>query len=97
MLSLSDVSVTLGAQPLFSNVTMKVSPGERVALVGGNGAGKTTLLNTVLGLREPDVGTVSRPKDLRVGWLPQDVVDAVGASTSVLDHVLEGAAHIQEL
>ena len=97
MISLSDVSVTLGAQPLFSDVSMRISPGERVALVGGNGAGKTTLLHTVLGMRDPDVGTVSRPKDLRVGWLPQDVVDAVGEASSVLDHVLEGAAHIQQL
>jgi ATP-binding cassette, subfamily F, member 3 len=97
VLSLSDVSVSLGAQPLFQDVSMKVSPGERVALVGGNGAGKTTLLHTALGMRDPDRGTVSRPKDLRVGWLPQDVVDAVGEATSVLEHVLEGASHIREL
>ncbi len=97
MISLSDVAVTLGAKPLFTDVSLRISPGERVALVGGNGAGKTTLLHTVLGLRDPDTGTVSRPKDLRVGWLPQDVVDAVGGSATVLEHVLEGASHIQDL
>ncbi len=97
MLSLSDVGVTLGARPLFRDVSMAIKPGERVALVGGNGAGKTTLLHTILGHRDPDEGTVSRPKGLRVGWLPQDVVDAVGASATVLEHVLEGAAHVQEL
>jgi ATP-binding cassette, subfamily F, member 3 len=97
VLSLSGVSVTLGARQLFSDVNLRFPPGRCVALVGGNGAGKTTLLHTIVGLREPDEGTVSRPKDLRIGWLPQDVVDAVGESATVLEHVLEGASHITEL
>ncbi len=97
MISVSQASVAFGTQPLFSDATFKVSTGQRVALVGGNGAGKSTLLQLVLGLREPDVGTVSRPRDMRIGWLPQDVVDAVGESATVLEHVLEGASHVQDL
>ena len=97
MLSCSDVSVTLGARQLFSGVTLRFPPGTCTALVGGNGAGKTTLLHTLLGFRDADQGVVTRPKDLRVGWLPQDVVDAVGSSTTVLEHVLEGAAHLRAL
>ena len=97
MLSCSDVGVTLGARRLFSGVTLRFPPGTCTALVGGNGAGKTTLLHTLMGLRDPDEGVVTRPKDLRVGWLPQDVVDAVGHSTTVLEHVLEGAGHLREL
>jgi energy-coupling factor transporter ATP-binding protein EcfA2 len=54
-------------------------------------------MHVVVGLREPDEGVVSRPKDMRIGWLPQDVVDAVGESTTVLEHVLEGAQHILDL
>jgi ATP-binding cassette, subfamily F, member 3 len=97
VLSLSGVAVTLGNRRLFSDVSLRFPPGRRVALVGGNGAGKTTLLHVVLGLREADEGTVSRPKDLRLGFLPQDVVDAVGEADSVLEHVLDGAAHLREL
>ncbi len=97
MLSCSDVAVTLGARQLFSGVTLRFPPGTCTALVGGNGAGKTTLLSTLIGDREPDEGVVTRPKDLRIGWLPQDVVDAVGQTTTVLEHVLEGAAHIRQL
>ncbi len=97
MLSCSDVAVTLGARQLFSGVTLRFPPGTCTALVGGNGAGKTTLLHTLIGDRVPDEGVVTRPKDLRIGWLPQDVVDAVGATTTVLEHVLEGAAHIRDL
>ncbi len=97
MLSCSDVAVTLGARRLFSGVTLRFPPGTCTALVGGNGAGKTTLLHTLIGDRDPDEGVVTRPKDLRIGWLPQDVVDAVGETTTVLEHVLEGAAHIRDL
>ncbi len=91
MIDLTDVGVVLGGHRLFSDVSMRVGPGRRVALVGGNGVGKTTLLQVIVGDREPDVGRVSRPRGLRIGWLPQDVVDDVGASTFVLEHVMSGA------
>jgi ATP-binding cassette, subfamily F, member 3 len=97
VLSLSGVGVTLGNRRLFSDVSLRFPPGRRVALVGGNGVGKTTLMHVVVGLREPDEGIVSRPKDTRIGWLPQDVVDRVGEATTVLEHVLEGAKHLTDL
>jgi ATP-binding cassette, subfamily F, member 3 len=97
VLSLSGVGVTLGNRRLFSDVSLRFPPGRRVALVGGNGVGKTTLMHVVVGLRDPDEGVVSRPKGTRIGWLPQDVVDAVGASSTVLEHVLEGARHLTDL
>jgi ATP-binding cassette, subfamily F, member 3 len=97
VLSLSGVGVTLGNRRLFSDVSLRFPPGRRVALVGGNGVGKTTLMHVVVGLREPDEGVVSRPKDTRIGWLPQDVVDAVGEASTVLEHVLEGAKHLTDL
>jgi ATP-binding cassette, subfamily F, member 3 len=97
VLSLSGVGVTLGNRRLFSDVSLRFPPGRRVALVGGNGVGKTTLMHVVVGLREPDEGVVSRPKDTRIGWLPQDVVDSVGEATTVLEHVLEGAKHLTDL
>ena len=96
-ITLTGVGVTLGANRLFSDVSLGLPPGRRVALVGGNGVGKTTLLKVVVGLLDPDEGTVSRPRGARIGWLPQDVVDAVGTSGTVLAHVLEGAAHVTAL
>ncbi|MFU8842080.1 MAG: ABC-F family ATP-binding cassette domain-containing protein, partial [Nitriliruptoraceae bacterium] len=97
MLSCSDLQVTLGSRTLFSGVTLRFPPGTCTALVGGNGTGKTTLLRTLIGELQPDRGSVTRPKDLRIGWLPQDVVDDVGATTTVLEHVLAGAAHLRAL
>ena len=49
-----------GSDPLFSDITFTVRPGERVALVGPNGSGKTTLLRIAAGL-QPAAGSVSCP------------------------------------
>ncbi len=97
MLSCSDVAVTLGGRTLFADVDLRLVPSSRVALVGGNGAGKTTLLQVVVGERVPDSGTVSRPRDLRVGWLPQDVVDDASGHPDVISYVLDGAEHLRDL
>jgi ATP-binding cassette, subfamily F, member 3 len=97
VLSLYGVGIALGAKRLFSDVSLRFPPGRCVALVGGNGIGKTTLLRIIVGELEPDEGTVTRPRGMRIGWLPQDVVDAVGESETVLHHVLEGASHLREL
>jgi branched-chain amino acid transport system ATP-binding protein len=53
----------------LSDVSLVVAPGERVGLIGPNGAGKTTLFNCLLGVLEPDRGTV-RLDDVEVGHLP---------------------------
>ncbi|MEX0868977.1 MAG: ABC-F family ATP-binding cassette domain-containing protein [Nitriliruptoraceae bacterium] len=97
MLSVSGVAVTVGARTLFSDVSLRLAPGRRVALVGGNGAGKTTLAEVIVGLREPGRGTVSRTADLRLGWLPQDVVDDAADAPSVLEYVTAGATELVAL
>ena len=76
-------------------MTFQVSDGRRIALVGGNGAGKTTLLEIVLGTTEADGGEVHRPKDLTVGYLPQEITE--WRDGSVLDEVLAGRPEVQEL
>ncbi|MCC6225998.1 MAG: ABC-F family ATP-binding cassette domain-containing protein [Microthrixaceae bacterium] len=95
MLSASGLSVSHGARVLFRDVSVRLVAGRRVALVGGNGAGKTTLLEVLLGLRPPDAGTVHRPKDLRTGYLPQELTDR--PTGSVIEEVLAGAEHIRGL
>jgi ATP-binding cassette, subfamily F, member 3 len=100
VLSLSDVVLRVGGRRLLHDVDLRFPPGSRTALVGGNGVGKTTLLRTVVGERDADEGTIARPRDLRLGWLPQDVVGDVGGADgqgTVLQHVLTGAAHVTEL
>ena len=74
MLSLNNVGVYFGATKLFSGVTLQVNPKERIALAGRNGAGKTTLLNIIAGVREPSEGSLSYPKELAIGYLPQHLL-----------------------
>ena len=74
MLSLQGVSKLLGKKELFRDVSFHLREGERSGLIGPNGAGKTTLFHIILGLMEPDAGTVTRPKSLRMGYLPQEWV-----------------------
>ena len=57
---------------LFDNVTWQISDGERVGLCGPNGSGKTTLLKILAGLDECDAGSVVKPSDVTIGYLPQD-------------------------
>tara|TARA_Y100000590_G_scaffold49404_1_gene52279 strand:- start:231 stop:2066 length:1836 start_codon:yes stop_codon:yes gene_type:complete len=63
--------------------------------VGSNGTGKTTLIETIVGLQEPDIGKVHRPRELRIGYLPQELPDEVGRS--VFEQVMLGAGPITEL
>lgn len=58
LITLSDVRLTFGGEPLFEGVALSLSKGERAALVGRNGAGKSTLMKIISGKIEPDSGTV---------------------------------------
>jgi ATP-binding cassette subfamily F protein 3 len=95
VLSVSGLSKGFGARVLWSDVTFALHPGRRVALIGGNGTGKTTLLEVVMGIQDPDSGTVTRPKDLEIGYLAQDMAEA--PEGTVLEVTLAGAGPIADL
>ena len=71
MISVENLKVEFGVEPLFEGVSYVINPRDRIALVGKNGAGKTTMLRILAGLQPPTSGTVSIPKDTRVCYLPQ--------------------------
>jgi ATP-binding cassette subfamily F protein 3 len=71
MIQVKDLSKSFGSQVLFKDVTFTINKGERIGLVGRNGHGKSTLFNVLLGQMEQDGGTVSIPKNYRVGVLEQ--------------------------
>ncbi len=95
MLTVSGLAKSHGARTLFTDVTFRLSPGRRIALVGANGVGKTTILEIVMGLQHPDSGEVSHPKDHRIGYLPQELTEAW--TDTVLHEVMRGAGDILEL
>jgi len=70
-LSLTDVSLTLGETPLFTDVTLGIDSGEHIGFIGPNGAGKSTFLSVLTGRRQPDTGNQYRRGDLKIAWLPQ--------------------------
>ena len=78
MIQLSSLRKAFGARVLFEDVTWQVQAGERIGLCGANGAGKTTLLRIMAGREETDAGTLARPADLTVGFLPQDGIAHAG-------------------
>lgn len=71
MISATNLTVDFGKQLLFDQVNFSITAKERIALVGKNGAGKSTLLKILAGLGEPTFGSIARPKDMRIGYLPQ--------------------------
>ena len=72
-ITLVDVSVSHGADEVFSHVSLTVGAGSRIGVVGPNGVGKTTLLRLLAGLEEPERGRVRlSPPGLSVGYLPQE-------------------------
>jgi ATP-binding cassette subfamily F protein 3 len=71
MLQCSKISKYYSGDPLFEDVTFALSSGERLGLVGRNGCGKSTIFRLVTGEETPDEGTISIPKNYRVGHLEQ--------------------------
>ncbi len=72
ILTLADIGLTFGGDPLLAGVSLAVQPGERIALVGRNGSGKSTLMKLMGGLIEPDSGTRFVQPGLTVGYMAQD-------------------------
>ena len=90
VLDLEGVSVAVpdgggdgGRRWLLRDVTLRLGPGDRVALVGVNGAGKTTLMRLLDGARDPDAGEVRRGPTVRVAHLTQEVAEVPGELTVI--------------
>jgi ATP-binding cassette subfamily F protein uup len=68
------------ADPLFEDISIEVTDGERLGLIGPNGSGKSTLLRILAGRIEPDHGVCTRRRGVRVGYLPQEDTFDAGAT-----------------
>ena len=75
-ISLNSLSFTV-TTPLFESLSLVVGDADRVGLVAGNGMGKTTLLRAIAGEVEPTDGTITRSRGLRLGYVEQDVPQAL--------------------
>ena len=88
MLSTSNVTVQFGAKPLFEQVTVKFSDGNRYGLIGANGSGKSTLMKVLGGELEQSAGDVMLQTGLRLGKLNQNQFGY--EDDRVLDVVMQG-------
>ena len=95
MLSIDNIRVDFGGTNLFHDVSFIVNKKDRIALVGKNGAGKSTLLKIISGSQSPTAGTISKPKDFTVGYLPQ-VMHHIDGRT-VFEEAEQAFVHIHEM
>jgi ATP-binding cassette subfamily F protein uup len=91
LVSLDGVTIAYGHLPLLDDVSLRIEPGERIAVIGRNGSGKSTLLTILSGEVAPDSGTVWRQPGLRPARLEQDV--PLSANRPVFDVVADGHTH----
>ena len=92
LLSATDLVLAYDYLRLLDGVTVAISAGEKVGLVGRNGCGKTSLLKILANQSQADGGDVSRRKGLRIGYLPQEF--ELDEASSVRHNILSGAADV---
>ena len=73
MLNIHNLSISFQGDYLFENISFKLTPGDRVGLIGKNGAGKSTMLKILSKDLEPDSGQIATDKHLKIGFLRQDI------------------------
>ncbi|MBT8310271.1 MAG: ABC-F family ATP-binding cassette domain-containing protein [Flavobacteriaceae bacterium] len=73
MLNIHDLSISFQGEPLFENIGFRLGNGDRIGLIGKNGAGKSTLLKIISGEMEYDSGQIASDKELKIGFLKQDI------------------------
>ncbi|MFE8423446.1 ABC-F family ATP-binding cassette domain-containing protein [Tenacibaculum sp. ZH5_bin.1] len=95
MLNVHDVSVSFMGTDLFSGITFKLIKGDRIGLIGKNGAGKSTLLKVLSKDIESSGGTLAFDKDVRIGFLRQDI-DFVHGRT-ILEEAYQAFTEIKEI
>ena len=92
LLSANEIRLSYGYQTLLDGVTLAVSAGEKVGMVGRNGCGKTSLLKILTGSQHADSGEISLRRSLRVGYLPQEF--ELDLEKTVHENIAAGAADI---
>ena len=94
MLSIDNLAVEFGGTTLFQNISFQINDKDRIALMGKNGAGKSTLLKIIAGERVPTRGSVTKPKDCVVAYLPQHLMTEDGRT--VFEETALAFSHLKD-
>nr|WP_319398041.1 ABC-F family ATP-binding cassette domain-containing protein [uncultured Carboxylicivirga sp.] len=95
MVSINQLTVDFGGFKLFEDVSFLINPKDRIGLIGKNGAGKSTLLKIIAGHMEPSSGIVTKPRDFKIGYLPQHM--NYTDTRNVIDEVEQAFSEIKDL
>lgn len=95
MLQIRELHYSISDRQLLAGIDWVIQKNKRAALIGPNGTGKTALLRILVGEIEQSGGTIIKPKNYRIGYLPQEEINV--GSGSILETVLSGQTEIKEL
>ncbi|WP_445733938.1 ABC-F family ATP-binding cassette domain-containing protein [Mariniflexile sp.] len=95
MMNIHNLSISFQGEYLFEDITFKLGNGDRIGLIGKNGAGKSTMLKILSKEMEPDTGQIAADKELKIGFLKQDIDFVLGRT--VLDEAYEAFTEIKQL
>lgn len=95
MISINNIGVEFSARPLFDDISFVINKTDKIALVGKNGAGKSTLLKIIAGIQQPSSGSLSKPNDVTIGYLPQQM--QLADNTTLIEETKKAFGHIQGL
>lgn len=95
-ISLKEVDITYGSQPVLNRVTITISRGEKIGVVGPNGSGKTTLIKTIMGAHKEYRGSVLKDPLIRFGYAPQRAATDLLVPLSVYEYITLNLAKSSE-
>lgn len=95
MLNVHNLSISFQGDDLFNNITYRIGRKDRIGLIGKNGAGKSTMLKILSREMEPDTGEIATDKDLKIGFLKQDIDFEEGRT--VLEETYEAFVEIKTI
>lgn len=95
MISVDGLTVEFGGTTLFHDISFVINNKDRIALMGKNGAGKSTLLKILAGIRTPNKGCISVPKDTVIAYLPQHLM--TDNTCSVFEETSQAFSHLFEM
>ena len=95
MLFASNISKAYSTRTLFSGLTLNMVAGDRIALIGPNGSGKTTLMDILVGDTAPETGSITKQRNLTMGYLKQEAASFTGKP--LLQEVLDARSEVNAL
>jgi ATP-binding cassette, subfamily F, member 3 len=95
MITIDALTVAFNGSTLFKDISFVINPKDRIALMGKNGAGKSTLLKILAGVKEATKGSITKPGDLKIAYLPQHLL--TNDDTTVFQETAKAFSHLHAL